>query len=303
MPLRRVSCFCFALLLMALVVPCGAQNLPNLQAIKIVATVTASSTPGVFNYSYETANPAASTASVWKINVDISKPPGTIDLSSAGLVDGPGFLQEISDTVASDPTAVVVVPVALQAPVHWRVAISIDGTVAWFSATANFFIQPGGSSAGYVISSQGLPAIRSFIARPFVDVDTLSVTPPTGQGDVQRYLNEVTAIEDSVSAKGVTVAPTAPPATFQPVQFLQTIEGYKEQALKQGWINNAGVANSLDVKLNAALAALQMEDSATAKNVLNALLNEVEAQSNKHLSPEAVALLQFNTRYLISKLP
>jgi hypothetical protein len=47
----------------------------------------------------------------------------------------------------------------------------------------------------------------------------------------------------------------------------------------------------LDVKLNAALAALQAGNNNEAANQLNAFLNEVSAQSGKHLSPEAVALL------------
>jgi len=121
--------------------------------------------------------------------------------------------------------------------------------------------------------------------------------------DLPRYNKDLATVPVNFRASVPTVAPTAPPANFQPIQFLQTIQSYKEQALKQGWINNAGVANSLDVKLNAALTALQAQDTNTAKNILNALLNEVEAQAGKHLTTEALALLQFNTQHLISKLP
>src|SRR2546422_6702513 len=115
----------------------------------------------------------------------------------------------------------------------------------------------------------------------------LPIPPPCARKNIQRYVTFRAAIDKKVRARGFTVAPTAPPATFQPVQFLQTIQSYKEQAVKQGWITNQGIANSLDVKLNAALAAMQLQDNKTAKSVLNALMNEVEAQSNKHLTPEA----------------
>jgi len=49
----------------------------------------------------------------------------------------------------------------------------------------------------------------------------------------------------------------------------------------------------------------------TAKNVLSALVNEVEAQgcaiyddcpSGKHLTPEAWALLKYNVEYLLDRL-
>jgi len=122
-----------------------------------------------------------------------------------------------------------------------------------------------------------------------LDPDTLPISPPAGPDDVQRYLNDLEAIEKQVRPEGVTIGPTAPPASFAPDQFLITIENYKETAVKQGWITNPGVVNSLDVKLNTALSALQKQDTTTAKNVLNALLNEVNAQSSKHLTSEAVA--------------
>ena len=80
------------------------------------------------------------------------------------------------------------------------------------------------------------------------------------------------------------------------------IQGYKEEALTLGWINDAGVADSLDVKLNAALVALQRGDNGTAKNILRALLHDVDAQADQHLTSEAVALIKFNTLFLISKI-
>ena len=110
------------------------------------------------------------------------------------------------------------------------------------------------------------------------------------------------AIEGNVDSTGVTVGPTAPPATFAPHNFLQTVQAYKEACVTYGWITNAGIANSLDVKLNAALAALKAGNNNEATNQLNTFLNKVSAQSGKHLSPEAVELLQTNTQYLLSHM-
>jgi hypothetical protein len=59
---------------------------------------------------------------------------------------------------------------------------------------------------------------------------------------------------------------------------------------------------ALDANLNAARSALSRGNVNTTLNELRALLNQVEALSGKQLSPEAVALLKFNTLYLISKI-
>jgi hypothetical protein len=98
------------------------------------------------------------------------------------------------------------------------------------------------------------------------------------------------------------VGPTAPPADFRLADFLQTIISYKEQAIQLGWIKDRGIGISLDAKLNAAQASLSRGDNRAATNQLSALLEEVDAQAGKQLSSEAVALLKFNTQYLISRM-
>lgn len=279
------------------------QDIPAVRAVIFRAEVASPAGGGVLTYSYRITNVASNSGSVWGIDIDISRPAGSVDLGNEGLSNGPGFLDTISSFILQQPSTRPMVPVGLSAPDNWLVKLSDIGTAGWGAGDEVFEIQPGQSMSGYQITSRGLPAIRQFVARPFVDVDTLSIKPPEDQTDVKRYRSEFDALEASVSAHGVTVAPTAPPADFKPLAFLETIQTYKDAAVKQGWIDDFGVANSLDVKLNSAQGALERQENTTARNVLGALLNEVEAQSGKHLSSEAVALLKFNTQYLISKIP
>jgi hypothetical protein len=229
-------------------------------------------------------------------------PTGGASLGSDGLQNGPNFMAGIAADVLRDPRTPAMIPVALNGPPGWLTTVSVSGTASWIAGSDGAAIVTGGTGIGYQITSPGPPAIRQLTAAADYDIDTLPITPPNDPGDLPRYDKDLATALVNFRAHVLTVAPTAPPANFQPDRFLQTIQSYKEQALKQGWIDNDGVANSLDVKLNAALAALQAQDTNTAKNVLNALLNEVEAQAGKHLSTEAVALLQFNTQYLLSKL-
>jgi hypothetical protein len=146
-------------------------------------------------------------------------------------------------------------------------------------------------------TTRALPGIRTFVAKPHLDVDSLPITPPSDDNDLPRYWRDLDRIEGSMIATLMTVAPSAPPAKFVASEFLKTIISYKDQALKLTWIANTGVATSLASKLNATQAALQRGDYGTAKQQLNALLNEVNAQAGKHLTSEAVALLKFNTQY------
>ncbi|MBI4824604.1 MAG: hypothetical protein HY805_10320 [Nitrospirae bacterium] len=108
-----------------------------------------------------------------------------------------------------------------------------------------------------------------------------------------------------------TVAPGPVPSDFNPLSFLDYIISMKHEASSLGWITNKGIEMSLDQKLEAARKKLSAGDTKTAKNILNALINEIEAQGcetyegclkGKHLTPEAYALLKYNVLYLIERL-
>jgi hypothetical protein len=192
----------------------------------------------------------------------------------------------------------------MNAPPTWVCGLSLDGTAQFGAPDATARINPGQSLVGFHIASYGLPAIRTVLLEPKVNSVDTGVAPPKddSRAEMGTYLGQVAAIQRNASVKTVTVAPTAPPANFAPGDFLATIISYKEQAIQQGWIDNSGISNSLDAKLNAARDSLSRNDTRAAKNQLNALINELDAQAGRHLTPEAVALLKFNVQYLISKL-
>jgi len=277
-----------------------AQSLPTVKNVSLVGTVTVSG--DVYTYTYSVRNSSSSTGSVWTIDLDIAQPAGGATVSGAGLVNGQGFLEDSAKAVGGRPEAVATTPVAGTAPAGWVCSVAIDGRAVWGAEDQNALIPPGGSTGGYELTSRGLPGIRAVVAEPFLDLAQLPIAPPSGPSDLKRYDDQLAALQASVRFTGMTIGPTAPPSDFKPSNFLQTIISYKEQAIKQGWIKDQGIGISLDAKLNAAQAALARGDNNTAANVLNALLNEVAAQSGKQLSSEAVALLKFNTQYLISKI-
>ena len=181
-------------------------------------------------------------------------------------------------------------------------------------------IGQGESLSGFSFKSKGLPAIvkcyfRGFV-RYYVEDDYEDVQEGDDRGDYWTSClvfpeEPPQEIEDTLdplirfpndTVKGKTIGPGKIPEIFEPLPFLDNLVSLKEQAYSLGWIDNKGILNSLDQKLEAAKKNIEKGKVDTAKNILGAFINEVEAQKGKHLSSEAYALLKFNAQYLIENL-
>src|SRR3989454_557776 len=75
------------------------------------------------------------------------------------------------------------------------------------------------------------------------------------------------------------------------------------QLLIAGCIDNAGVANSFTSKLSAAQKAIDAGNFKTAINISGAFINELEAQSGKHVCTAGATALTKDTQSLINSLP
>jgi hypothetical protein len=271
------------------------------QGVALAAAVDLDPRTGITCFAYTVANPRSNTGSIANLSVDISKRAGEGDASSEGIVDGPGASTGLSQAVLGGGNAVPMVAVGLTAPARWTASITMEGTAVWFPIDLG--LGPGRELKGFQICSHGLPSPRNFVARPYVDVETLNLRPPNGSTeDFARYESDLRRVEDGLGTEGMTVGPAAPPAEFDATTFIRTMVRYKETAMAQGWIKNQGILISLDAKLAAAQNCLGRGDRRGAVNVLDALLSEVDAQAEKGLTSEAVAVLKFNTQYLLSKI-
>ena len=90
---------------------------------------------------------------------------------------------------------------------------------------------------------------------------------------------------------------------FNIIVTAQSIIADVNQFVSNGSINNQGIANSLLAKLNAALQARNNGNCSAAANIYGAFINEVMAQSGKHISTSAAAILIADAQYLISHCP
>ena len=160
------------------------------------------------------------------------------------------------------------------------------------------------ASGGFSLKVNGLPFTSSDSvswngsSRPttFISSTELHASIPTGD------VTKVGSFEVSVRTQDGRVSNNLSFHVISAVNWVDTLISYKHKAFDLGWIQDKGIANSLDQKLDNAKAQLVRKNNKSAKNILEAFVSEVEAQKNKHLTSEAYALLKFNAEYLISKL-
>ena len=74
------------------------------------------------------------------------------------------------------------------------------------------------------------------------------------------------------------------------------------ELLAAGMIDNAGIANSLISKADAAASQIAQGNTQAAKNQLNAFINELDAQNGKHITQQGYGLLNAAALYVISHL-
>jgi competence protein ComGC len=90
--------------------------------------------------------------------------------------------------------------------------------------------------------------------------------------------------------------------TMDPLHAIASLHHCVMHAYDMGHITNAGVANSLMAKLDAAQAAFDRGQTDVAVNLLNAFINEVGAQSGKFIVADHAGHLVMHARMVILAL-
>lgn len=304
---KRLS-FIFLIGIILLASSSFAQIPSPLKDIRVTGTVTLDNTTGLYTYSYSIFNPPANDGKVFIFEIDIVKPLNSQELSSNGLViqsgmniQGKILIRSFEEEVARIKKILQkpVIPVGARPPLGypfpgWDVGIAVMGTVMW-GGSEQSLVLPNQTLGGFVLTSFGLPGIREAKLQPDLNVDTLP-------DEYYENVELTKQLGDSLIYRTKTIGPIAPPADFKPVDLLNYIIDLKHQSFSLGWIDNAGVENSLDAKLDNAKKKIEEGNITAAKNILDAFLNEVESQNKKHLTSEAYALMKYNVQYLLEQL-
>jgi 2',3'-cyclic-nucleotide 2'-phosphodiesterase (5'-nucleotidase family) len=91
--------------------------------------------------------------------------------------------------------------------------------------------------------------------------------------------------------------------TFSVDATIDSLKDSLKRFLDEGKIDDVGVYNALLSKLEAFQAGVSRGKNASAANVLQAFINQVTAQSGKHITAEAAALLIKDAEWIIAHLP
>jgi len=147
-------------------------------------------------------------------------------------------------------------------------------------------LSPGEQAEFFIITNpKGLPKPSNYYTKG-------------NNGDLTFSVNEI--LTNSVS--GTTIVPANPPDPFDSGTFTDSLRSYTTQACELEWITNQGICKSLQSKLDNVKKQLERGNTNTAGNVLEAFINEVEAQKGRHLTSEGYGLLYYNAAYLKEQL-
>jgi hypothetical protein len=146
-------------------------------------------------------------------------------------------------------------------------------------------------------------------------VTILGITSTSGQtlNDEGADPNQLVSFTDTLTdtaatlpaSNSFTVVETAPygealrGVTYVPGGSLSSLVN---ELLAAGMIDNAGIANALTSKSDAAAAQIAQGNNNAGKNQLNAFLNQLNAQAGKHLTQQGYDLLKAAVLYYMGRL-
>lgn len=90
--------------------------------------------------------------------------------------------------------------------------------------------------------------------------------------------------------------------TFNLIASAESLGSTVEEMFNEGLIDDPNVRDSLLNQINAVIKRIERDQTKPAKNILNAFINHVCAQADKHIVKEAAEILAADARCVISYL-
>jgi hypothetical protein len=267
----------------------GTPSFGSFVTSSTVLTITADdggSGQGVASVSYRyypqgTAPPAFTTVPP-PASFSLSGPDGpyTIDLFATGNNNITEVVHSQTAKLDNTPPVITIVsPTATQYAHSDTLTLSYSATDGSGSGIATTTAAMDGSTT---LNGHGLPS-----------------------GQAINLLIEMTLGPHSFSVQSVDRVTNQGSAsvTFTIVVTPESIKQDVNIFLAAGLIKNSGLANSLLAKLSAAADARARGDCATAANIYQAFINELQAQSGTGVDATAAAIMIADAQYLIANCP
>jgi hypothetical protein len=183
---------------------------------------------------------------------------------------------------------------SLRNAIGWDVGTSMipSQRVTWTSSDSVYDIFPGGSLGGFSVISRGLPSIKEFYVRGYVDVPAVSAEPDSVVG----------GLFPENSFHGTTIGPNTSSHPFRPFSFIDSLNSYVSRSRSLNWITTQAAADKYTNYFRTTRSQLQSANISGALSTLQAVLISANADSTSLLTSEAYALIRYNSQYLITQL-
>ncbi len=193
---------------------------------------------------------------------------------------------------APSPVLKIFRPEPLEA---WDVSTQYRGRSVADWAMLGTHLAPGAESPSLFFDAIGLPGIVTSWVRGYFP------PPPLTEADVGVIPPSDPLLQNSVPGKTVGIEPF--PDDLSPTDLLRRLRELTDQTCGElGWIDNAGICDSLDKNLQNAERSLERGRANSVRGQLGAFLNELQAQRGKHVNDSAYWLLKANVEFVLSQL-
>jgi hypothetical protein len=307
----------------------------SLTSVRIDAGVTVDSITKVYTYRYRITNPLENVLSVSKVFLDVTLPPNSMRPTGSWTLpagsgfrdpDGPtgispgGFKYQSWGDFYRARTGLNFVPVGLDAPVTWTRSYAVSPSnkasllgaaivAGWLGLSESLdtrSIAPGASLEGFVVTSFGPPGIRSMEFQPsYVDLDEAGQIPSdwyTSEDDNSATRSQKRRLARSLGYVANTVGPTALPTGYTNAILVTRLQGFVDQCSSLLWITDSALTQQLTSLLGQTTAALQQNQAATAKTLLQQFVTAVTSASLVRRRQEASDLLSLNAQFIVDRI-
>lgn len=168
----------------------------------------------------------------------------------------------------------------------------VDRPVAAWRPLDSSLVRAGQTSPPLTFRAVGAPAIVDAHIRGYYPIQELVEDSLVAEEDPM--------VTRTLHTRVVGVGPINPAAT--PSALVVRLGAELTAACTLNWITNAGVCRSLQAKLSAALDALGRGQANVARNQLQALLRELDAQRGNQVDVNAYFLLHANAELILERL-
>lgn len=273
----------------------GNNPIPIFKNLTVQTALSLDSTGVTYSYSYTVSNPPTNTGTIWRIDEDVTAPPGlnlgagsefTLPRGAAGAV-GFDVLWAQRNGVTKVPLNRQPVPFGLTAPTGWTGSLSVAGTGGWAAVGSTALGAPGQTVTGLSMISHGVPTIRIMTISPDWILD-MGADEATGAQAVQA-----SQIAQSLKVPVYVLGPGPIIANqFDMYNMFVQLTADVATASQLKWIVDTSLASQIATQLKAAQTLLGSEGADYNTYVaLKTALNTVTSAAPGKLTPDGFNLL------------